>query len=122
MAGGISFYNYLEVGARFLLTMSNFQGIYSCSFDILYSSLNNLVICDLPHSDGSAIQFLLGRNRALCLKNPQTQSSISELQFVLFQPFASGVSGIIFCEHHVEAPTRSLLTMLSLRSTGLGFL
>lgn len=68
MAGGISFCNYLKVGARFLLTMSNFQGIYSCSFDIVYSSLNNLLICDLPPSDGSAIQILLGRNRRLCLK------------------------------------------------------
>lgn len=96
MAGGISFCNYLGVGARFLLTMSNFQGIYSHSFDITYSSLNNLVIRDLPHSDGSAIQILLGRNRTLCLENPQTQSSISEPRFVLFQPFASGVTSIIF--------------------------
>lgn len=105
--GGISFCNHLGVGARFLLTMSNFQGIYSRAFDILSSSLNNLVVCDFPHSGGSTIQILLGRNRTLCLKNAQTQSSVSEWRFGLSQPSASGVSSLIFSDYHTEAATCS---------------
>ena len=48
------------------LSMSNFQGMNSFSFTMICSSLNNLLMCGLSHTEGSAVQVLLGRhvNRA----------------------------------------------------------
>ena len=62
----IFFGNYTQAGLRFLLAMSNFQGMNSFSFTMLCSSLNNLLMCGLSHTEGSAVQVLLGRhvNRA----------------------------------------------------------
>ena len=62
MLRGIFFGNYMQAGVRFLLAVSSFQGMNSFAFARLCSSLDNLLMCGLSHTEGAALQVLLGRH------------------------------------------------------------